>query len=233
MQKNNIIHPTAIIEEGAQIGENNYIGPFCHIHKNVVLGDGNRFESHISIGAPAEHRDYFRKEPGKVEIGNNNIIREFITVTGGTTGTTKIGNNCVLQRGCYIGHDAHIENNVNLSCNVLIAGYTIICDYANLGQGCAIHQNRVVGALSMIGMNSTVVENPLPFVISFGTPSNIQRVNEIGLQRAGVADKDIELFKTWYSKIKGYVTGDLKVGHEFDRYLDDYKDKLNYFAQKK
>ena len=119
MQKNNIIHPTAIIEEGAQIGENNYIGPFCHIHKNVVLGDGNRFESHISIGAPAEHRDYFRKEPGKVEIGNNNIIREFITVTGGTTGTTKIGNNCVIGASSVITKDIP-DNSVVVGVNKII-----------------------------------------------------------------------------------------------------------------
>jgi UDP-N-acetylglucosamine acyltransferase len=147
----NIIHPSAIIDPKAKIGENNFIGPFCYIGPDVVIGDNNRFEGYASIGTAAEHRDFFLKDPGPVRIGNHCVIREFVTINGGTVGVTFVGNGVVMLRGSHVGHDATIRDRGNLSCNVLVGGHSIIGEGANLGLSAAVHQFRAVGAFALRG----------------------------------------------------------------------------------
>ncbi len=218
ISKNNI-HPTAIISETAILGENNYIGPYCLIGPNVIIGSNNHFEAYVSIGTPAEHRDFFRAEPGKVNIGSNNIVREYVTINGGTLNSTIIGDNIILLRGSHVGHDSKIESNVTISCNVLIGGHCIICKGANLGLAAAIHQYRVVGAYSMTGMHSSVTKNVPPFIIGFGSPCYPQRINRIGLTRGGVSEKDLHLFEIWFQKSNGIFDQLPKIDHNFNEYL--------------
>lgn len=196
--KENIIHSTSVIDSGAVIGRGNYIGPYCVIGPNVKIGDDNRFEAFASVGTPAEHRDYFLKPPGPVEIGNSNVIREYVTINGGTTGTTRIGNKCSLLKGAHVGHDANLDNFCNLGCNAIVGGHTHLSVGANLGLSTVVHQNRVVGAYALIGMNSTVTKDVIPFSISFGTPSEVKRLNRIGLQRAGISNQELLAFDEWF-----------------------------------
>ncbi len=218
----NFIHPTALIDPKAQIGENNHIGPFCWIGPQAVIGDNNRLEGYVTIGSPAEHRDYFRKDPGPVKVGNNNVIREYVTLSGGTVSATTVGNDCTILRGCYLGHDGVIRNKAILSCNVLIGGHTIIGEGANLGMGSAIHQLRAIGAYSMIGMSSTVTRNISPFTIAFGTPCELQRINRIGLQRSGVSDADLLLFEDWFHQVKDQYEVLDSIAHLYQRYVNDF-----------
>lgn len=221
--EDNTIHPTAVVDKAAKIGKGNYIGPYCIVGPNVVIGDGNRFEANVVLGTPAEHRDYFRKEPGKVQVGDNNNIREFVTINGGTEAATVIESNVTMLRGSHIGHDAIIKNNANLSCNVMIGGHTIVDEFANLGLSCVVHQHRVIGAFSMIGMNSTVTKSILPFTISFGSPAESHKINKIGLTRRGLSVEEVSLIDDWFLKIKGQELAEpSEVNHPYNKYIQSF-----------
>jgi len=219
----NIIHPTAIIDSGAKLGKDNFIGPFCYIGPNAEIGDGNRFEAYVSVGTAAEHRDYFRTEAGPVKIGSNGVFREFVTINAATVGLTQLGNNVTMLRGSHIGHDAIIGDKANLSCNVLIGGHSIIGEGANLGLGAAVHQFRVIGAFAMVGMNSTVTRNVPPFVVAFGSPCEGQKVNRVGLQRSGVPDADLIIFENWFFQNKDHLDMPDTIKHIYQRYIERFK----------
>jgi UDP-N-acetylglucosamine acyltransferase len=186
IERNNI-HPTAIIEDGVFIGQNNYIGPYCIIRVGTTIGDNNRFESHCCIGSSAEHRDYMREETMgcSVTIGNNNIFREYITINRGTIRETQIGNNVTMLRGSHLGHDVIVEDEVTLSCNVLIGGESYIMEGVNMGLGAICHQYSILGAYSMIGMGGIVTKSSsiLPGEIYIGNPCRFLKLNKIGLER--------------------------------------------------
>ena len=186
---NNFIHPTSIVEDSVVLGNNNFIGPFCYLRGDLIIGDNNHFESHCSIGSNPEHRDYFFEKNGKIVIGNNNIFREFVTINAGTTHTTKISNFCSLLNGSYVGHDTIIENKVTISSNCSIGGFCYIMEGVNFGMGSKCHQNVLVGAYSMIGMNSTITKktNCEPFKVLVGSPAIIKKNNDVAISRNNIS----------------------------------------------
>ena len=198
LERNNI-HPTAVIEDGVLIGEGNYIGPFCIIKVGTVIGDNNRFESHVIIGSNAEHRDYLHNTNNKfgVIIGNNNVFREFVTINSGTNRETQIGNNVTMLRCSHLGHDVIVEDKVTLSCNVLIGGESYIMEGVNCGLGAVIHQYSVLGAYSMIGMNSTVTKKThvQPGETWVGSPAQFIKMNNVGLERNGIDEERLKILK--------------------------------------
>jgi len=219
----NVIHPTAVIDEKAKMGDGNYIGPYCYIGPEVDLGSNNRLEGYVSVGTAAEHRDYFREAPGNVKIGSGNIIREFVTINGGTSGTTTIGDRNTLLRGSHLGHDVVVANDCNFSCNVLVGGHSIIEEGANLGLSAVIHQHRVVGAYAMVGMNSAVTKNILPFVVAFGSPCLPQKINRVGLLRSGLNEGEIQVFESWYQRLAGIYDHLPILNHSYQRFLESYE----------
>lgn len=185
----NFIHPTAIIEDGVEIGEGNHFGPYCIIYAGVEIGDNNHFESNVIVGSNAEHRDYFKKGSNfSVKIDNNNIFREFITINSGTYRNTTLGNNITMLRGSHVGHDVIVEDKVTLSCNVLIGGESYIMEGVNMGLGAICHQYSVLGSYSMIGMNSTITKQSVikPGEIHVGNPCRYLKLNKIGLDRNNI-----------------------------------------------
>lgn len=226
----NTIHPTAIIDPRAELGKDNFIGPFCIVGPNVKMGNGNRLEAHISIGTPGEHRDYFRKEPGPVVMGNDCVIREFVTINGGTVSKTTVGDRVVMLRGSHLGHDSQVRTAVNLSCNVLIGGHSIIGQGANLGLSATVHQHRVVGAYTMVGMNSTVTKHVIPFVIAYGSPCAPYRVNRIGLTRGGLPEHDLQIFEDWYQSIRASDSVPA-INHAHSRFLTEYHQEIKSLAK--
>lgn len=189
IKERNIIHPTAIIEDGVEIGEGNYIGPYCIIYAGVEIGDNNRFESNVIVGSNAEHRDYFKKGSNfSVKIGNNNIFREFTTINAGIFRDTQIMDNITMLRGSHVGHDVIVEDKVTLSCNVLIGGESHIMEGVNMGLGSICHQYSVLGSYSMIGMNSTITKQSVikPGEIHVGNPCRFLKLNKIGLERNNI-----------------------------------------------
>jgi UDP-N-acetylglucosamine acyltransferase len=229
MSLKSFVHPSAIVHPSATLGENCYVGPFCLIGPHVKIGNGNRLEAYVSIGTAAEHRNYFLSEPGAVEIGDNNIFREFVTVNAGTERSTTVGNDVVMLRGSHLGHDAVLRDKVNVSCNVMVGGHSIIGYGANLGLASVIHQNRCVGAFAMVGMNSTVTRNGMPFAISYGAPCEPQRLNRIGLQRAGVTPLQLQIFEDWFQMSKEKTEPNEQLRHEFSKYLRQYTEDCAVF----
>jgi UDP-N-acetylglucosamine acyltransferase len=191
----NKIDVTAIIGDSVFMGKNNVIGPYCVIEGNTIIGDGNHFMGHCSIGTPAEdYHDRGVVENYGVEIGDGNVMREFCTINAGTLRNTQIGSGVKLLRGTYVGHDVHIEDDVILSCNVLIGGFTRICKGANLGLGAIVHQKMIIGAYSFLGMGCVVTKKSicLPGNIYIGSPCRLLRQNTIGLDRAGISHEDLD-----------------------------------------
>jgi UDP-N-acetylglucosamine acyltransferase len=154
----NYIHPTAIIGDDVQLGEDNYIGAFCYITGNTKIGSNNRFEAFCSIGTEPEHKDYFDEPNQGVVIGNYNRIKEFVTINAGCQKPTTLHNNILALRGCYIGHDSTIFDDCTISANVLLGGHTFVGIFANIGLGAIVHQFSKIGSYSMIGMGAIITK---------------------------------------------------------------------------
>lgn len=200
----NIISTHAIIHEEAKLGDNNRIGPWVYIGPGVTIGNNNVITSHASIGTPGEHKSYFDYE-GKVEIGNGNTIREFVTINAGTIRTTRIGNNCILLRNSHVSHDTELEDEVTVSCNAIIGGESYIMCGANLALGCVIHQKSIIGSYSMVGMGAIVTKTSriLPGGVYVGSPAKPLKRNDIGLSRANIADHSLTKETERYWRLKG------------------------------
>lgn len=201
------IHPTAIIDPGAKIGENVTVGPYAVIENNVVIGDGCEIGSHVlvaygtilgkscrifhgtSIGTIPQDLKY-RGEDTSLIIGDNAIIREFCTINRGTiaNGKTIIGNNCALLAYCHIAHDCILGDNVIISNSLQMAGHIEVGNYVNIGGVVAMHQFCRVGDYAFIGARSLILKDVIPFALCAGGPSGTERVlgiNKVGLERNG------------------------------------------------
>jgi UDP-N-acetylglucosamine acyltransferase len=204
LEKVNYIHPTAIVEQDVTLGNNNYIGPYCYITGNTIIGDNNRFEAYCSIGTPAECIGYFDSFEKSTIIGNNNIFREFVTINGGTTKKTILGNNIIMLRGSHVGHDAIIEDKVNLSCNSIIGGYSYIMEGVNFGLGAICHQLLKIGAYSMIGMGTIITKTTeiKPGGVYMGVPARFVKENSFGFEKNNISRKKLELLIERYNNLK-------------------------------
>jgi UDP-N-acetylglucosamine acyltransferase len=204
----NKIESTAIIEDGAELGDNNYIGHFTVIRKNTRIGNNNFIGNHTVIGELCQHsvnkhelngfklEDQHKRE---VIIGSNNVIREFTTVHLPTsTNSTIISDNCYLMAYNHISHDTILRNNVILANNIQIGGHTIIEEYVNIGLSTIIHQRSTIGAFCMLGMGSIITKDIPPFLTVIGTPvKEGKKLNEWGLKRYGL-ESCIEEIKAYY-----------------------------------
>ena len=202
----NQIHPTAIISDTVKIGSGNYIGPYSIITGDTEIGDNNYIASHVVIGSPAEHKEYFGKI-GKVIIGNNNRINEFVTINQGTVKPTRLHDNIIMLRGSHVGHDSEIFDNVTISCNVMIGGHSSILEYANIGLGAVLHQYSVIGSVSMVGMGSVVIKSSeaRPCVTIGGNPARFLKKNIVGMIRANVTNQDLEDLNKRYESLRSHT----------------------------
>jgi UDP-N-acetylglucosamine acyltransferase len=196
----NRIHPTALLGPNVKLGLGNVIGAFVCIEGEVVIGDDNTFDSHCTIGGPAEFRG--RKSGGAVVIGSNNHFGEGSNVHQSLEPetATHIGNDCYIMCHVHVGHDASIEDEATLSSGCIIGGHSVVCSGANIGLGAVVHQKRVVGKGAMIGMNSTVTKSIPPFMVAWGSPCTANKVNIVGLQRRGEDPRFIEAVTYWLNK---------------------------------
>lgn len=216
------IHPTAVIEEGAVLGEGVEIGPFCHVAKHVRLGDGCRLLSHVSIagrttigrgnifypfcaiGGKTQDLKY-EGEPTFLEIGDNNEFRESVTVNRGTAPGTKtiVGSENHFLAYCHIAHDCNVGSHCVFSNNGTLAGHVVVEDHVTIGGLGAIHQFCKVGAHALIGGCTKIVQDVPPYFIADGNPAQIRAVNIIGLRRKGFSEEKIRqlrhAFRTLYS----------------------------------
>jgi UDP-N-acetylglucosamine acyltransferase len=212
------IHKTAIIDGSAKIAENVSIGPWCIIGPSVVIGENTTIESHVvikkntkigknnyihpyaSIGDNPQHIGY-KGEAVFLEIGDNNIIREFCTLNRGSMdgkGTTVIGNNNFFMAYSHVAHDCTVGNHIVFANNASIAGHVIIGDHVILSAFTGIHQFCHVGAFSFLGRACKVVQDIPPYVMVVGNPAGPCGLNTIGLQRNGFSADAIATIKKAY-----------------------------------
>ena len=199
------IHPTAIIEDGASIGVDVKIGPYCFIGGNVVLADRINLGSHVvisgltqigegthifpfaSIGHNPQDLKY-KGEPSRLEIGCNNVIREHVTMNPGTQGgglLTKVGDDCLFMVASHIAHDCTVGDNVILVNNATLGGHVKIGDFAIIGGLAAVHQFVRIGRHSMIGGCSGVENDVIPYGSIVGNRGYLSGLNLVGLKRRG------------------------------------------------
>jgi len=214
-----LIHPTAVIQSGAEIGEGVEIGPYAVIGKDVTIGKGTIVSSHaviegwttigtdckihqfVSIGTPPQDITY-KGEKTEVIIGNNNIIREYVTVHRATAKAEKktiIGNNNFLMAYVHIAHDCCIGNNVIMANAATLAGHVKIDDYAIVGGLVAIHQFANVGAYAIIGGASAITHDVPPYVMAVGNRAKLYGLNKVGLRRHGFSREEIDDLKKAYN----------------------------------
>jgi len=213
------IHPTAVVSDKASIGSEVKIGPYCVVDEHVVLGDrcelishvviaghttvgsNNRFFPFSSIGhAPQDLK--FHGEPSELIIGDQNTIRESVTINPGTEGggmLTRIGNKNLLMAYCHVAHDCLLENNIVMANNATLAGHVKVDDGAIIGGMSAIHQFLRIGRHSMIGGMSGVVKDIPPYCLTAGgyRPS-LAGLNLVGLRRHGFNHERIKVLKEIY-----------------------------------
>jgi len=215
-----MIHSTAIIDSKAKISENVHIGPYCVIGPNVEINENTEIQSHVNISGHTKigkgNKIYpfvsindpqdlkYNGEPTNLVIGDNNKIREYVTINPGTVGgggKTIIGNNCLLMVSSHVAHDCQLGNNIIVANNVAIAGHAIIDDHVIIGGNSAVQQFTRIGKMAMIGGMTGVLHDVIPYGLSTGNRNSLQGLNLIGLRRSKFDNKDILGLSDAYKEI--------------------------------
>ena len=216
-----MIHNTAIISSKAKISDNVTIGPYSVIGPKVEIGEGTIVQSHVIITGDTKiglnNKIYsfasigndpqdlkFKGEETKLEIGDNNKIREYVTINPGTEGggrLTKVGNNCLFMVSAHIAHDCLVGDNVILANNVPLGGHAHVDDNAIIGGNSAVQQFTRVGKFAMIGGMCGVVRDVIPYGIAHGNRSVLHGLNLIGLRRKEIPNKEIIKLSDAYKEI--------------------------------
>lgn len=215
------IHPTAIVADGAKIGENVTIGPYCIVGEHVTLSDNVVLLSHVSIdgltsvgartkiypfssiGHPPQDLK-FEGEPSTVTIGQDCTLREYVTINPGTAGggmETKVGNNCLLMVGVHIAHDCRVGNHVVMANQASLAGHCIVDDYVRFGGICGVHQFVRIGAHAFVGAMSFVENDVIPYGSVLGNRAYLGGLNLVGLKRRKFDRESIHALRAAYRMI--------------------------------
>ena len=220
------IHSTAVVEDGAVLGEDVHVGPMCHVGADVRLGDGVDLLAQVSVQGITtigdrtrifpfasignEPQDLkFHGERVTLDVGSDCIIREGVTMNPGTEGggsVTKVGNKCAFLANSHVAHDCVIGNGVICSNNAMIAGHCTIGDHVIFGGGSAIHQFSRVGHHAFIGGLAGVEGDLIPFGMAMGNRANLAGLNLIGMKRSGVPRESIHAVRGAY---KSLFSGDM------------------------
>ncbi len=201
-----VIHPMAVVEDGAVIGENVRIGPFCRVGSRVTLKDGVQLISNAvvtgltEIGAGTQIHPmaviggvsqslHEAGEDSTLIVGANCTMREGVTMNCGTVGgggITRVGDNCLFLANSHVAHDCILGNDIILSNNVMLAGHVHVGDKAILSGGCAVHQFTRIGRQAFIGGLSAVAYDVIPYGMLNGNPGILGGLNVVGMTRAGI-----------------------------------------------
>ena len=237
------IHPTAIIDKSAQIGENTTIGAYCVIGPQVVLHDNVEVMSHVCIDgattigentrifpfavigfAPPDLK--YRGENSKLIIGKNNVLREHVTIHTGTAvdrNETVIGDNCLLMANVHIAHDCILGNNIIMANCAALGGHVTIDDFAIIGGLSAIQQRVRIGAYAIVGGMSGVDGDLIPYGRAIGERARLTGLNTIGLKRRNISNAQISNMNKAYKQIflENYDVFDQRVKDVANEFSDD------------
>ena len=215
------IHPAAIVSAGARLAPDVTVGPFSLIGPEVEIGEGTRVASHVvlagrtrvgrrnrifqfaSVGEIPQDRKY-GGEPTATAIGDDNVVREFVTIHAGTAqdrGTTTIGHRNLFLAYTHIAHDCLIGNDTTFSNNAQLAGHVVVGDYAVLGGFVGVHQFCRIGMHAMVAAGSIVLQDVPPFVTAAGYPARPRGINSEGLRRRDFSADDIAAIRRAYKAL--------------------------------
>ena len=210
-----IIHPSAKLAKGVtvgpgtiigadvEIGEGTWVGPHVVIQGPTVIGKNNKIFQFASVGDEPQDITY-QGEPTRLEIGDNNIIREFCMISRGTVkggGLTRLGNNNFFMAYTHIGHDCMVGNHVIMVNYSALSGHVVVSDYTNIGAYAAIHQFCYVGAYAFIARATYVTKDVLPYVMIAGHNTSACGINTVGLRRGGFSSDAIDCLRRAYKII--------------------------------
>lgn len=213
------VHPTAIVHPEAELGRGVTVGPYSVIGAQVSIGEGSEVMNHVSIQGPTvigrrnrffpygsigqdpQDKKFEQGEPSSLEIGDDNVIRESVTLNRGTGeggGVTRIGHKNWIMAYCHVAHDCRIGNETIFANNATLGGHVTIGDNVYLGGFTAVHQFCAIGELTMTGGHSMIAQDVPPYVIAVGNRAGLYGVNRIGLERAGLAKNEITAIQQAY-----------------------------------
>lgn len=219
-----IIHPSAAVDPGAELGEDVVVGPYAVIEDHVVIGartridalasvkryttmgEDNHVHSYAAVGGEPQDLK-FHGEESHLIIGDRNRIREFTTLHRGTEdggGITRIGNDNLLMAYVHVAHDCVVKDHIVMSNNATLAGHCFVDDYAIIGGLSAVHQFVRLGRHAFVGGMSGLAQDLPPWMLAVGNRATVQSPNIVGLRRAKVSMEVLSAFKqayrlTWYS----------------------------------
>jgi len=231
------ISKMAVISAKARLAADVQVGPFCYIGPDVEIGAGtvlhqgvtivgrtrvgsrNTIYPNVCIGTPPQDINY-RDEPTETVVGDDNVIRECVTIHRGTTKenlVTRVGSHCYLMACSHVAHDCLLGDHVIFGNNVLVGGHAHLESGVNVNGGAAIHPFTTVGRLAYIGGLTRIVQDVPPFMIVEGHPSRVRGVNAIGMRRAGIAEEVAEAMGRAYRRIYRRGRPRAEVLEEMDR----------------
>ena len=215
------IHPTAVVAAGAQLSEDVEIGAYCCIGEEVSIEPGVLLHPHVvvsgrtqigaatqihpfaSLGQPPQYVGFNGPHSG-LEIGRANVIREYVTMNGGTNVDgvpTHVGSSGYFMTGVHIAHDCWVGDNVTMANNATLGGHVSIGDHVNIGGLTAIHQFCRIGKHAMVGGCSAVNQDVVPFAMAVGNRARLRGLNVVGLKRRNFSRLDIQALRTAYRQI--------------------------------
>ena len=215
------IHPTAVVEKGAELGVGVQVGPFCCVGPHARLADGVELKSHVvveghteigantrvfpfaSLGTQPQDLKY-KGEVSRLVIGANNVIREHVTMNPGTEGgglETRVGNNCLFMVGAHVAHDCQLGDHIILVNNATLAGHVGIEDFAIVGGLSAVHQFVRIGRHAMIGGMTGVTQDVIPYGSVTGNRAKLEGLNLVGLKRRNFDRETIHALRQAYRLI--------------------------------
>jgi UDP-N-acetylglucosamine acyltransferase len=213
------VHPTAIVHPKARLGKGVSVGPYCVIEAGVEIGEGTEVMNHVtlqgplvlgrrnrvfpfaSLGQDPQDKKFRPGEPSSLEIGDDNVIREYVTINRGTkggTGVTRVGDRNWIMAYCHIAHDCQVGNDTVFANCATLGGHVHVDDFAYLGGFTAVHQFCSVGEMVMTGGHTMIAQDVAPYVIAVGNRVRLFGINKIGLERNGVPPEDIKAIQEAY-----------------------------------
>ena len=250
------IHPTSIVEKNAQLGDNVEIGPFCYVSNEVIIGSGSVLTAFVRIcdfvsigencklcenstigGEPQDHG--FKGEKTWVKIGNNNLIRENVTISRATGegNETSVGNDCFIMEGVHLAHNVKLGNHVTIANKVGLSGFVEVGDNVVFGGMAGVHQFVRIGAYSMIGGLFRVVKDVPPFTLAGGTPFRLLGLNSVGLKRAGFdSEKRREIYNFYrelYRRDKLFSKNLAEISLNRENYIPEIQNIIDFYNASK
>ena len=198
-----VVGPFAYVGPKVTVGKNTTLGPHVVVQGRTDIGEGNRFLGQASIGGLPQDLKYAGEESALV-IGDNNVVREFVTINIGTAAgawITSVGSNNLLMACSHIAHDCVVEDEIIIGNNVLLAGHVRIENQAIVSGGAAVNHFVTIGTLAMVGGMARVIKDVPPYMVHEGSPGPIRGVNTVGLNRRGVPAESISQLRDAYRRL--------------------------------